>query len=113
MDYHRHVEVLHQFPKRARFVVVGIMALVAGMNEDALEPEIANRALGLLDKGRAAAGQDGCEGVESALVFLLKVGGIITPLLHRRQFFMLGLAAQIMRGVGHHADVDAVLVMSV
>src|SRR5262249_6731786 len=113
MNHHRHVEVLHQFPKRACFVVVWIMALVAGMNEDALESKLADRAFGLLDEGRAPAGQDGGEGVERALVFLLNLGGIIAPLLHRRQFFMCGLAAQIMRGVGHHADIDAVLVMSI
>src|SRR5207247_8280135 len=59
------------------------------------------------------AGQNGGERVERAFVCLLEIGGIIAPLLYRRQFFMLGLAAQIMRGVGHHADVNAVLVMSI
>ena len=84
MDHHGHVEVLHQLPKWARFVVVGIMALVAGMNEDALEPEIANRALRLFDEGRASTGQNGSERVERAFVCLLEIGGIIAPLLHRR-----------------------------
>ena len=46
---------------RARLVVVRIVALVAGMNENALEAELADRALGLLDEGRPAAGQDGRE----------------------------------------------------
>src|SRR5215510_2067776 len=61
MDHHRHVEFLHQLPKRARLVVVRIVALVAGMNENALEAELTDRALGLLDEGRPAAGQDGRE----------------------------------------------------
>src|SRR5947209_15431752 len=45
------------------------------------------------------------------MVALLNVGGIVAPLLDRRQLFMVGLAAQIMRGIGHHADVDAVLIV--
>ena len=40
MDHHRHVEVLHQLPERPRLVVVGIVPLVAGVDEDALEPEL-------------------------------------------------------------------------
>src|SRR5262249_59078430 len=50
MDHHRHVELLHQFPKRARLVVVRIVALVAGMNENALETELSDSTLGFLDE---------------------------------------------------------------
>src|SRR5262245_36439950 len=53
---------------------------VAGMNEDALEAELADRALGLFDENRPAAGQDGREGVERTLVFLLDLGGVVAPL---------------------------------
>ncbi len=111
MDHHRHVELLHQFPKRARVVVVRIVALVAGMNENALEAELADRALGLFDEGRAAARQDGRKRIERAFVCLLNLGGVVAPFLDRQQFFVVGLAAQIMRGIRYHADVDAVLVV--
>src|SRR5262245_3308045 len=96
MDHHRHVEVLHQLPERARLVVVGIMTLVAGMDEDALEAELARRPLGLLDEGRSAAGQDSRERIEHALVLLLNFGGVVGPLLHRAKLFMAGLAAPLM-----------------
>src|SRR4029077_8627140 len=33
MDHHRNVEVFNELPKRPRFVVVGIMTFVAGMDE--------------------------------------------------------------------------------
>src|SRR5262252_7592593 len=75
MDHHRHVEVLHQFPKWARLVVVRIVALVAGMNENTLEAELADSTLGFLDEGRAAAGQDRRERIERAVIFLLHLGG--------------------------------------
>jgi hypothetical protein len=113
MDHHRHIKVLDELPERARLVVVGIMTLVAGMDEDALEAELTDRPLRLLDEGRPAAGQDGRERVERALVLVLNFGGVIGPPLHRPKLFMVGLAAQIMRGIGHDADVDAVLVMRV
>jgi hypothetical protein len=111
MDHHRHVELLHQLPKRARLVVVRIVALVAGMNENALEAELSDSALGFLDEGRAAAGQDRRKRIERAQVFLLKLGRVVGPFLDRRQFFVIGFATQIVRGIRHHADVDAVLVV--
>src|SRR5262249_41995679 len=98
---------------RPRLVVVGIVSLVAGMNENALQAQLADRALGLLDEGGSAARQNCREAVKHALVFLLNLGGIVRPLLHRRQLFMRGLAAQIVRRVGDHADIDAVLVVRV
>ena len=113
MDHHRHVEVLHQLPERPRLVVVGIMALVAGMDEDALEAELLDRALGLLDEGRPAARQDGGEGVEHALVVLpapwrrSRSTPAPTAVPRRRA------CPEIMRGVGDHADVDVVLVVGV
>src|SRR5262249_10002879 len=59
-------------------------------------------------------GRENCgEGVERALVLVLDLGGVVGPLLHRRQLLALGLAAQIVRRVGHDADIDAVLVMGV
>src|SRR6202030_786175 len=94
-----------------RLVVVRIVALVAGMNENALEAELADSALGFLDEVRAAAGQDRRKRIERALVFLLKLGRIVGPFLDRRQFFVIGFAAQIVRGIRHYADVDAVLVV--
>src|SRR4030095_12193502 len=45
MDHDRHVEILHQFPERPRLVVVGIVTLVAGVDEDALQAEFADRPL--------------------------------------------------------------------
>ena len=111
MDHHRHVEVLNQLPERPRLVVVGIMPLVAGMDEDALQPELLDGALGLLDEGRPAARQDGGEAVEHALVVLLHLGGVVGPRLHRRQFLVGALALEVMRGVGDDADVDVVLLV--
>jgi hypothetical protein len=75
--------------------------------------ELADGALGLLDEGRASARQDRGEAIERANVFLLNLGGVIAPPLHRRQFFVFGFPAQVMRGVGYDADIDAVLVMGV
>src|SRR4029078_9700822 len=70
-DHHGDIELLHQLPERARLVVVGIVTLVAGMNEDAPETELARRPLGLLDESRAAARQDCCERIERSLCFSL------------------------------------------
>jgi hypothetical protein len=109
MDHHRHVEVLNQLPERPRLVVVGIVPLVAGVDEDAFEPELLDRALGLLDEGRPAARQDGGEAVEHALVVLLHLRGVVGPGLHRSKLLVVALALEIVRGVGDHADVDIVL----
>src|SRR5262249_29706690 len=77
MDHHRNIEILNQLPEWPRFVVVRIMALVTGMNEYALEAELPHRPLGLLEKGRSAARQDGGKAVERSLVFLLHFGGVV------------------------------------
>src|SRR5713226_8218113 len=113
MDHHRYVELLHQLPERARLVVVGIMALVTGMNENPLEPELADRTLGLLDEGWPAAGQNRGECVERAFMLVLNLGGIVAPLLHRGELLMRGFAAHVMRRIRDHADVDAVFVVGV
>src|SRR5262249_14577298 len=89
------------------------MPLVAGVNEDALEAELANGALGLLDEARPCARQHGGEAIERALVLLLNLGGVIAPALHGRQLLVGTLAPQVMGGVAHHADVDARLVVRI
>jgi hypothetical protein len=84
---------------------------VARIDEDAFETELTDCALGFLDEGGTAARENGGEGIEHALVLLLHLGGVVGPLLHRRQLLARRLAAQIVRGIGDDADVDAVLVV--
>src|SRR5262249_12334544 len=88
-------------------------ALGGGVNENALEAELANGALGLLDEARPPARQHGREAIERALVLLLNLGGVVAPALHGRQLLIRTLAPQIVGGVAHHADVDARLVMRI
>jgi len=61
-----------------------------------------------LMKAGPPQGRIGGEGIEHALVLLLDLGGIVRPFLHRGELLVRGLAAQIVRRVGHDADVDAV-----
>ena len=113
MNHDRYVEFLDQLPERTRFVVVRVMSLVTGVNENALETEFTNGALGLLDEGWPAARQDGGEAIKRTFVGVLNLRGIIAPPLYGGKLVLLALAAQIMSGVGHHADVNARLVMRV
>ena len=107
MDEDRHVEVLDQLPERPRLVVVRIMSFVIGLNQDALEAQLSDRALGFLDLGRAAARQDGREAVQRAFVLLLDFGGIVRPALDGFEFVLLGFAAHVVRGVADDTDRDA------
>jgi hypothetical protein len=88
MDHHRHVEVLHQLPERPRLVVVRVMALVARMDEDALQAKLPDAPLGSLMNAGPAARQDGGEAVEHALVICCTFGGVVGPRLHRRQLLL-------------------------
>jgi hypothetical protein len=86
---------------------------VARVDEHALELELDDGALDLPQVGRPAARQDGGERVERALVGVLDLGRVVGPALDRRELVLVVLAAQIVRGVAHHADGDAGSVVSV
>jgi hypothetical protein len=113
MYHHRNVEFLDELPERTRFIVIRIMSLVAGMDENAFETEFANGPLGLLDEGRSSARQDCRETVKHTLVLVLHFGRAVGPALDGGKLLAIAFAAQIMSGIGHHTDVDACLVMSV
>jgi hypothetical protein len=67
----------------------------------------------LLASANAAPDESAVAAFRRAPVFLNFAGVLVVgPLLHCGQFFMRGLAAQIVCRVGHHADVDGVLVVS-
>ncbi len=46
-------------------------------------------------------------------MLVLNLGGIVAPLLDGGEFLVSRFAAQIVRGIRDHADVDAILVVSV
>ena len=113
MNEDRHAEILHQFPERPRFVVVRIVTLVARMDEHALEAELANGALGLLDECRAAARQHGRETVELALVLFLNLRRIIAPALDRLELVRRRLAAHVVCRIAENRHVDVAALMGV
>src|SRR5580704_16779718 len=112
MDHDRHVQILHQLPKRPSFVVIGIAAFVARVDEYPLESQLTNCTFGFLDERGAATRKYGGERVEDALVIVLQARCVVVPLLHCGEFFAGLFAAKIMRGVGDDAHIHACCIMS-
>src|SRR5262249_50028218 len=87
--------------------------LVARMDEEALEAELADGALGFLDIGRTAARENGRGAVQRPGVFVLDFSRVVGPARNYLWVVRRRLSRHVMGPVPHPADVDAGLVVGV
>ena len=96
-----------QFKERLGLVVIGVGALMARIDQHAMQSVLHNRALEFLDKRRAAAGQRAGKDDNPVFIFLLDLRAVFVPALQKRQRLFVGFVFQIMNGVADDAALDA------
>ncbi len=111
MHEHRHVQRRHQLPETAGRVLVRIVALVAGVDQHAVQLVVADGALQLPQEVRAAAGDGAGEAHQPPLVAMLDLGRVLVPALDGPEGLGIGHGLYVMDGVAddHHVHAGAVV----
>ena len=107
VHHHRNSKACNQLEKLPSLIVVRVRALMARVDEHALQTAFNDRALELLQKGRAAAGQGAGEDHDPFSMLLLNLGSVVIPATEKRQRFLRGLVPKIMDGIADDAEIDA------
>jgi hypothetical protein len=79
VHHHRDAKARDQFKKTGGLVVIGVSALMAGVDQDAVEAVFANAALQFLQERAPAAGQRAGEDDNAIFVTLLNLGAVLIP----------------------------------
>src|SRR5215813_186233 len=107
VHHHRHSKACDHFKKWPSLIVVGIGALMARVDEHALQTAFNDSSLKLFQKRLAAAGESAGKNHNPVSMLVLNLGSVVIPTVEKRQRLLRSLVPEIVDRIADDAEIDA------